>query len=62
MIDDHEWIKILEKLPERGQRVRTLVIKEMIYMGDPQDDSSAWMDDGHGDRGIIAWEKIVNDR
>jgi hypothetical protein len=62
MIDDHEWVKVLEKLPERGQRVTTLVIKEMIYMGDEHDESSNWMDDGNGDRGIIAWEKIVNDR
>lgn len=62
MKEDHEWIKILEKLPEEGQRVRALVIKEMIYMGDQQGDSSAWMDDGYGDRGIIAWERIVNDR
>jgi hypothetical protein len=62
MIDDHEWVKVLEKLPERGQRVRTLVIKEMIYMGDEYDESSNWMDDGNRDRGIIAWERIINER
>jgi len=53
-----DWISISEKLPEVGQRVKTMVIKEMTYMGDKQEASSMWKDDGEGKRAIICWKNI----
>ena len=46
------------ELPKTGQRVRVLCVKELIYRGDSHDDSSAWLDDGEGVRGIMFWEEI----
>ncbi len=46
------------ELPKIGQRVRVLCVKELIYKGDSHDDSSAWLDDGNGVRGIMFWNEI----
>lgn len=46
------------ELPRIGQRVRVLCVKEMVYKGDLHDDSSDWLDDGEGFRGIMLWEEI----
>lgn len=53
-----DWINISEKLPEVGQRVKTMIIKEMTYMRDKQEASSMWKDDGEGAREIICWKII----
>lgn len=47
-----------EKLPEKGQRVKVLVEKEMIYVGNIKENSSEWVDDGFGSRGILFWEYL----
>jgi hypothetical protein len=44
-----------DKLPKKGQRVLTCVIKEMIYKGNEVNSGSDWIDDGEGFRAIMGW-------
>ena len=62
-IFDPNWLIPKEKLPEIGQRVKTIVVKEMIFIGDQQENSSMWKDDGEGNREIMFWRKLeeIND-
>lgn len=46
----------IERLPEKGQRVRVICIKEMIFEGDSDGKSSLWKDDGEGSRCVMLWE------
>lgn len=57
----NEWISVKEKLPKKGQRVKVLVQKEMIYNGDVYQNSSEWTDDGEGPRGVFSWEPLNNE-
>ncbi len=50
-----------EKLPKIGQRVQVNCIKEMIYRGGEEEQSSVWEDDGEGMRGILFWEELENE-
>ncbi len=50
-----------EQLPKIGQRVRVVCMKEMTYMGNSQDMSSEWMDDGQGHRAVMFWDEIKVD-
>jgi len=52
---DEQWVDVKEQLPEKGQRVRTLVVKEMVYMGKMKDNSSEWLYDGKGEHGVYSW-------
>lgn len=47
-----EWIDVKIKLPEIGQRVRALVVKELIYKG-----SFEWTYDTKGEHGIYSWSE-----
>jgi hypothetical protein len=49
-----------EKLPEIGQRVVTVMVKEMIYQGNDNDSGSDWMDDGQGFRAVMFWTDLKN--
>ena len=49
------WVDVKEKLPEIGQRVRVLVVKEMIYKGNVSDGSAEWLYDGTGEHRAYAW-------
>ena len=57
-MNKEQWFFLQEKLPEIGQRVVTLTQKEMVFMGDVHDNSSEWLDDGEGERGVIMWREI----
>lgn len=46
-----------DRLPEIGQRVRCVVIKEMIYQGNDEKNGYNWLDDGEGERIIIFCEE-----
>lgn len=50
-----EWYNVQEKLPEIGQRVRVLVVKEMVYKGQLDDNSAQFIYDQEGEHGIYAW-------
>ena len=50
-----EWIDVKEQLPEIGQRVRALVVKELVYSGNSEDSGSLWTYDGDGEHGIYSW-------
>lgn len=50
-----------EKIPNIGERVVVLVIKEMIYMGNDHDSGSDWLDDGKGRRTLLCWTNLKND-
>lgn len=47
-----------QRLPKIGERVRVICIKEMIFVGNLNEDGGEWLDDGHGKRGIMFWEEI----
>lgn len=56
----------LQELPKIGQRVRVICVKEMIFNGrgngyigqPPYDNDYEWLDNGKGQRSIIAWDDI----
>ncbi len=48
-------------LPEVGQRVRVICVKEMIYMGNSHNKESDWEYDGQGVHGMLFWEEIKDD-
>ena len=48
MISKNEFHLPSRKLPEIGKRVKCLIIKEMIYKGNMQENSSEWVYDGKG--------------
>ena len=50
-----EWYNVNEKLPAVGQRVRVLVVKEMVYKGNLKDNESDWLYDQYGEHGIYSW-------
>ncbi len=54
-IATEEWHNVLDKLPEVGQRVRDLVVKEMVFKGNLADNSADWLYDQQGEHGIYAW-------
>jgi len=59
---EEQWIDVRDKLPEIGQRVRVLVVKEMIYKGDLKDNQANWLYDGEGEHGIYSWTyKLKNE-
>lgn len=47
-----------EKLPEIGERVKVVCVKEMIYKGSEENSSALWEDDGEGERFVIMWGTI----
>ena len=49
-----------EQLPQKGERVVTIVVKEMIYQGNSHDNGSDWIDDGQGFRAIMSWTPLSN--
>lgn len=53
---DEEWVDVKIKLPEIGQRVRALVVKELIYAGDLE-----WTYDSKGEHGIYSWSAKVRE-
>ena len=57
--NSEEWYNVEEKLPEIGQRVRVLVVKEMVYKGQLDDNSAQFMYDQEGEHGIYAWSSRV---
>lgn len=64
MIDEIPWNKCSEKLPNVGDRVFALVIKELTYCGDATENSSAWMENYSGFKGIFGWiamnQEVIN--
>lgn len=57
-MNNQEWFSPKEKLPEIGQRVNVLLIKELIYMGNEDQEESDWKYDGEGFHGIVQWQEI----
>lgn len=47
-----------EKLPEVGQKVVALVVKEMIYQGECDDNGSLWEEESNGFRAIMLWSEL----
>ena len=60
ILADGEWISINDKLPNVGEKVIVLCIKEMFYSGNVFDNSSEWLDDGLGIRAILMWKKEID--
>lgn len=58
---EEQWHNVKEKLPEVGQRVRVLVVKEMVYKGNLKDNSADWMYDGQGEHGVYSWSHRLSD-
>lgn len=52
------WISPTHKVPEKGERVEVIVIKHMIYVGNEDTESSEWLDDGTGLRGMLFWRPL----
>jgi len=55
-IMEEEWVDVKFKLPEIGQRVRALVVKELIYKGGLE-----WTYDSRGEHGIYSWSEKIKD-
>lgn len=53
---EEEWVDVKFKLPEIGQRVRALVVKELIYKGGLE-----WTYDSIGEHGIYSWSEKLKD-
>ena len=51
---NEDWIDVKVKLPEIGQRVRVLVVKELIYKGGLE-----WTYDSKGEHGIYSWSEKI---
>lgn len=56
---NEEWIDVNDQLPLIGQRVRALVVKELIYEGNCDGKNSTWKYDGKGEHGIYSWSSAV---
>lgn len=57
---DEQWYSVKEKLPDIGQRVRVLVVKEMVYKGNVSEKGCDWMYDAEGEHGIYSWCAKLN--
>jgi len=56
---NEEWFDVKQALPEIGQRVRVLVVKEMIYEGIADDGGYVWRYDQEGEHGIYSWNPCL---
>lgn len=52
------WISPTNKVPEKGERVETIVVIHMIYVGNEDQESSEWFEDGTGSRGMLFWRPL----
>ncbi len=59
---NEEWIDVKERLPKIGQRVRVLVVKELIYEGESDEKDSLWKYDQEGEHGIYCWSEQVKNK
>lgn len=54
-----EWFDAKESLPHIGQRVRALVVKELVYKGNTDGKGHEWTYDGEGEHGIYSWSPYI---
>lgn len=57
---NEDWYDVKEKLPKIGERVRALVVKELIYAGFFEDEGHKWTYDNEGEHGIYSWSSRLN--
>lgn len=58
-MNSEEWIDVKDGLPVSGQRVRAIVVKELIYQGYKEGEGHLWTYDSQGEHGIYSWCPIL---
>jgi hypothetical protein len=53
-----DWKCPKEELPEPGDRVEVMVVKQLIYQGNATSEGSDWLDDHQGPRAIFLWREL----
>lgn len=55
LLNNPKWKDPNKQLPKKGQRVFCLLIKELIFEGNEDSESSEWKYDGQGVHVVLKW-------
>ena len=57
---ENDWIKLTDKHPKPGQRCKVSIVKELIFEGPSEDETTSWVEDREkpGEHKIVAWKPM----
>ncbi len=59
-INEEEW-KEMTFFPQKGQKCKVLILKEMTFEGKAEEGNYKWQEDKQGEHRLFAWKALAKD-
>ncbi len=60
-INKEEWQE-MKHVPEKNQKCKVLILKEMAYTGVCEDGNHTWQENKQGEHRFFAWKPITEEK